>query len=86
MYSESMQSFADNYFNFIHKMMFHVATILAFWVGVVTYAAKGASQWYSNGGQESIAKLTMKVLHFINSKSESLYYSVEETIYTERVV
>jgi len=67
-------------------MLFHIATILAFWIGVVTYAAKSARNWYSNGGQERIALLTMKVLQFINLKSESLYYCVEETVYTERVV
>ena len=81
-----MQIFADNYFNFIHKMMFHVATIIAFWVGVVTYAAKGARQWYNDGGQESIALFTMNVLRFINSVSESLYYSVEETVDKPREV
>lgn len=75
-----MKTFTDNYFTFIHNMLFHIATILAFWVGVVTYAAKGARNWYSNGGQESIALITMKVLRFINSASESLYYSVEETV------
>jgi len=81
-----MKNFTDNYFTFIQKMMFHVATILAFWVGVVTYAAKGVREWYSNGGQESIALFTMKVLQFINSVSESLYYSVEETVDIPREV
>lgn len=81
-----MNNLTDNYFTFIQKMMFHVATILAFWIGVVTYAGKGARQWYSNGGRESIALFTMKVLQFINSVSESLYYSVEETVDKPREV
>jgi len=86
MYSESMQSFSDNYFNFIHDLMIKIATIAAFIVAVVTFAAKGMRDWYVNGGQESIALFTMKVLHFINSVSESLYYSVEETVDKPREV
>ena len=75
-----MKSLTDNYFDFVHNMLLHIATITAFCVGVVTFTAKGVREWYSNGGQESIALFTMRVLHFINSASESLYYSVEETV------
>lgn len=81
-----MQSFADKYFDSIHSLMLTVATVLAFWVGVVTFFARNTRAWYDNGGRDSIAKLLMTVLQFINSKSESLYYKVEETVYTERVV
>ena len=86
MYSEPMKSFTDNYFDLVHNLMFKVATVAAFVVAVVTFAFKGAREWYTNGGQESIALFTMKVLQFINSLSESLYYSVEETVDKPREV
>jgi len=86
MYSEPMKSFTDNYFDLVHILMIKVATVAAFVVAVVTFAFKGARQWYTNGGQESIALFTMKVLQFINSLSESLYYSVEETVDKPREV
>lgn len=81
-----MKSFADNYFDSVHSLMLNVAAILGFWVGVVTFFWKGWREWYTNGGQESIALFTMTVLRWINSVSESLYYSVEETVDKPREV
>ena len=74
-----MQSLADRYFDAIHSLMFHIATILGFWVGVVTFFARNLREWYNNGGKQDIARLSLTVLHFINSKSESLYYSIEDS-------
>lgn len=81
-----MQIAIENYFNFIQKVMFNIATILGFWVGVATFVAKGVRKWYNNGGKESIALFTMSVLQYINSVTESLYYSVENTVEKPREV
>lgn len=63
-----------------------VATVLAYIVGVTVFFFDAVSNWYKNGGKESIALLTMNVLRFINTTSESLYYSVEETVDKPREV
>jgi len=85
-YTQLMKNLTDNYFTTVNNALFHIATILAFWVGVVTFAAKGVREWYNNGGQESIALFVMRVLHYLNSLTESLYYSVEETVDLPREV
>lgn len=81
-----MQSLADKYFDSIHSLMLTVATIVGFWVGVVTFFARSFREWYNNGGKESTAKLIMRVLQFINSASESLYYRIEDATVEERTV
>ena len=81
-----MQSFADKYFDSIHSLMLTVATIVGFWVGVVTFFARSFREWYTNGGKESTAKLIMRALQFVNTWSELIYYRIEDATQEERTV
>jgi len=74
-----MQSYFDRYFNSIHSLLLTIATILGFWVGVVTFASRSVREWYNNGGKESLTRTSLSVLKFINNKTESLYYSIEDS-------
>lgn len=71
---------------FVNSLLLNIATIAAFIVGVVSYVYRSTREWYANGGKEQLGKVTLSVLRYINSVSESLYYRVEDQVTDERTV
>jgi len=76
----------DFYWRFVDTLMFNIATIAAAIVAVVSFTYRSTREWYANGGKEQLGNVTMRVLQFVNTWSELLYYRVENQVATERTV
>ena len=66
---------------FINTLLFNLATIAAFIVGVVSYAYRATAKWYFSGGRESMIAAASKVVFVVNKLSEKIYFTLEDAEY-----
>lgn len=60
--------------SFVSTLMYNVATLVAIIVGITVFVANRVSDWYNNGGRETLLRYTQRVLLFISSSTERAYY------------
>ena len=71
-YNELMDMVQNN--ETIQQILYTLATIVGFIVGVTVWVAHRVSDWYNNGGRETLLRYTQKVLLFVSVSTEKLYY------------
>jgi len=62
--------------SFMSTLMYNLATLVAIIVGVTQFVANRVSDWYNNGGRDTLLRYTQRVLLFISSSTEKAYYWV----------
>lgn len=60
--------------SFVSTLMYNLATMVAVIVGVSLFIKNSATVWYNNGGKETLLKYTQRVLLFVSTSTEKLYY------------
>ena len=60
----------------IQQILYTIATIAGFIVGVAQFVANRVSDWYNNGGRETLLRYTQRVLLFVSVTTERAYYWV----------
>ncbi len=60
--------------SFVSTLMYNLATVVAIIVGITVFVANRASDWYNNGGRETLLRYTQRVLLFVSVSTEKLYY------------
>jgi hypothetical protein len=75
----------DNQFvkSFVSTLMYNVATLVAIIVGVTVYISNRVSDWYNNGGRETVLRYTQQVLLFVSNSTEKAYYWVCDVTLSE---
>lgn len=73
-YNELMDMVRDN--ETIQQILYTIATIVGFIVGVTVWVANRVSDWYNAGGRETLLRYTQRVLLFISATTERAYYWV----------
>lgn len=73
-YNELMDMVQNN--ETIQQILYTLATIVGFIVGVTVWVANRVSDWYNNGGRETLLRYTQRVLLFISATTERAYYWV----------
>jgi hypothetical protein len=66
----------EKYFELVDQILYTFATILGVIVGVTVWVANRVSDWYNNGGQVTLLRYTQRVLLFVTTSTEKLYYWV----------
>jgi hypothetical protein len=69
--------------SFVSTLMYNVATLVAVIVGVALFVANSVSNWYNNGGRETLLKYTQQFLLFVSSSTEKAYYWACDVTETE---
>lgn len=80
-YNELMDVVSNN--ETIQQILYTIATILGVIVGVTVWVTNRVQQWYNNGGKETLLRYTQRVLLFISSSTEKLYYRVCDVTLSE---
>lgn len=75
LYNNPMKNFADKYFDLIQQLMYQIATILGFWVGVAVFLKRA---WVSNDMSTKVRNATYKTLTVVNNISHKLALEIEE--------
>jgi len=73
-YNELVQQVLDN--ETMQQILYTIATILGVIVGVTVWVTNRVSDWYNNGGKETLLRYTQRVLLFITNSTEKAYYWV----------
>jgi len=73
-YNELMEQVANN--EAIQQILYTIATVVGFIVGVTVWVTNRVSDWYNNGGRETLLRYTQRVLLFVSSTTERAYYWV----------
>jgi hypothetical protein len=60
----------------IQQVLYTLATIVGIIVGVTVWVANRVSDWYNNGGRETLLRYTRNLLLFITTTTERAYYWV----------
>jgi hypothetical protein len=60
--------------SFVSTLMYNVATLVAIIVGITVFVANRVSDWYNNGGRETLLRYTQRVLLFVSVTTERAYY------------
>lgn len=60
----------------IQQILYTIATILGVTVGVTVWIANRVSDWYNNGGRDTLLRYTERFLLFLNNTIEKLYFKV----------
>jgi len=60
--------------SFVSTLMYNLATVVAIIVGVTLFVANRVSDWYNNGGRETLLRYTQRVLLFVSATTERAYY------------
>lgn len=71
-YNELVEQVANN--ETIQQILYTIATVVGFIVGVTVWVANRVSDWYNNGGRETLLRYTKRVLLFISVTTERAYY------------
>ena len=69
-------TYVEKYFELVDQILYTLATVLGVIVGVTVWVANRVQQWYNNGGQVTLLRYTQRVLLFVSSSTEKLYYWV----------
>ena len=69
-------SMIEKYFELVDQILYTFATILGVIVGVTVWVANRVSDWYNEGGRETLLKYTQQFLLFVTNSTEKLYYWV----------
>jgi hypothetical protein len=69
--------------SFVSTLMYNLATVVAVIVGVTLFVANRVSDWYNNGGRETLLKYTKQFLLFVSVSTEKLYYWVCDVTLSE---
>lgn len=80
-YNELLEVVSNN--ETIQQILYTIATVVGFIVGVTVWVANRVSDWYNNGGRETLLRYTQRVLLFISSSTEKLYYRVCDVTLSE---
>jgi len=80
-YNELMDEVANN--ETIQQILYTIATIAGVIVGVTVWVANRVSDWYNNGGRETLLKYTKQFLLFLSVSTEKLYYWVCDVTLSE---
>jgi hypothetical protein len=80
-YNELMDEVANN--ETIQQILYTIATVVGFIVGVTVWVANRVSDWYNEGGRETLLRYTQRVLLFLNSITEKAYYRVCDVTLSE---
>lgn len=67
----------------IQQILYTIATVVGFIVGVTVWVANRVSDWYNKGGRETLLRYTQRVLLFISASTEKLYYRVCDVTLSE---
>jgi len=68
---------------FMASLLFNLATIVGYIVGVTVWITNRVSDWYSSGGRETLLKYTQRFLLFVTSSTEKAYYGVCDVTLSE---
>lgn len=71
-YNELMEMVNNN--ETIQQILYTIASIVGFIVGVTVWIANRVSDWYNNGGRETLLRYTQRVLLFVSATTERAYY------------
>lgn len=71
-YQELKQQVLDN--KTLQQVLYTFATILGVIVGVAVFVRNSVSDWYNNGGRETLLSYTQRVLLFVSVTTERAYY------------
>ena len=80
-YNELMDMVRDN--ETIQQILYTIATIAGVIVGVTVWVANRVSNWYNNGGRETLLKYTKQFLLFVSVTTEKAYYWVCDVTLSE---
>jgi hypothetical protein len=69
--------------HFVSSLLFNLATIVGYIVGVTVWITNRVSDWYNSGGRDTLLKYTQRVLLFITSSTEKAYYGVCDVTLSE---
>ena len=69
--------------SFVSTLMYNVATLVAIIVGITVFVANSVSNWYNNGGRETLLEYTQRFLLFVTTSTEKAYYWVCDVTETE---
>jgi hypothetical protein len=73
-YNELLDMVRDN--ETIQQILYTIATVVGFIVGVTVWVANRVSDWYNKGGRETLLRYTQRVLLFVSVTTERAYYWV----------
>ena len=80
-YNELVEEVSNN--ETIQQILYTIATIAGVIVGVTVWVANRVSDWYNNGGRETLLKYTKQFLLFLSVSTEKLYYWVCDVTLSE---
>lgn len=80
-YNELKQQVLDN--ETLQRVLYTLATILGVIVGVTVWVTNKLRQWYTNGGKQQLLSVTQRVLLFVSTSTEKLYYRVCDVTLSE---
>lgn len=80
-YNELVEMVSNN--EAIQQILYTIATVVGIIVGVTVWVANRVSDWYNNGGRETLLKYTKQFLLFVSVSTEKLYYWVCDVTLSE---
>ena len=69
--------------SFVSTLMYNVATLVAVIVGVALFVRNSVSDWYNNGGRETLLEYIQQFLLFVTTSTEKAYYWACDVTETE---
>jgi len=70
-YNELVEEVSNN--ETIQQILYTIATVVGFIVGVTVWVTNRVSIWYNNGGKLQLLTIVRRVLQFIINTTEKLY-------------